>query len=130
MANYDKLSQFPGNAGREMSLMHELARQHGMGLPKNRVTVPHTAGASEQFVLAGSGQRAPLPGYHRMSTGEHMRNDDQTGGGGMFFEPGATITATPVSDTVGNHSVFAGLFAGLAGALKTAAGLGQTPERL
>eukprot|EP01043_Picozoa_sp_COSAG02_P004131 COSAG02_NODE_106_length_36326_cov_13.777266_18_plen_98_part_00 len=52
MANYDKLSQFPGNAGREMSLMHELARQHGMGLPENRVTVPHTAGASEQFVLS------------------------------------------------------------------------------
>jgi hypothetical protein len=24
-------------------------------------------------------QRAPLPGYHHMSTGEHMRNDDQTG---------------------------------------------------
>ena len=65
-----------------------------MGLPKNRVTIPHTAGASEQFVLAGSGQRAPLPGYHRMSTGEHMRNDDQTGGGGMFFQPGATTTAT------------------------------------
>jgi hypothetical protein len=60
-----------------------------------------------------------LKGYHRMSTGEHMRNDDQTGGGGMFFEPGATITATPISDTVGNHSGFAGLFAGLAGALKT-----------
>ena len=51
-----------------------------MGLPENRVTVQHIVGASEQFVLAGSGQRAPLPGYHRMSTGEHMRNDDQTGG--------------------------------------------------
>jgi hypothetical protein len=43
---------------------------------------------------------------------------------------GATITATPVSDTVGNHSGFAGLFAGLAGALATAAGVGQTPEGL
>lgn len=46
-----------------------------MGLPKNRVTVPHTAGASEQFVLAGSGQRAPLPGYHRMSTGRQTGCD-------------------------------------------------------
>ena len=46
-----------------MKLMNELARQHGMGLPENRVQVPHTAGASDQFVIAGSGQRAPLPGY-------------------------------------------------------------------
>ena len=34
-------------------------------------------GANDQFVIAGSGQRAPLPGYHRMSTGEHMRNDEK-----------------------------------------------------
>eukprot|EP01043_Picozoa_sp_COSAG02_P032912 COSAG02_NODE_2218_length_9474_cov_25.098453_7_plen_92_part_00 len=80
MADYDRHNQFPGNAGREMKLMDELARQHGMGLTENRVEVPHTAGANDQFVIAGSGQRAPLPGYHRMSTGEHMRNDEQHGG--------------------------------------------------
>jgi hypothetical protein len=128
MANYDRFNQFPGHAGREMKLMDELARQHGMGLPENRVEVQHTSGANDQFVIAGSGQRAPLPGYHRMSTGEHMRDDEQHGGAPtLLFGPGDTIQATTVSDAVGNASGLTGVFAGLAGALATAAGVGQTP---
>ena len=75
-----------------------------MGLPKNRVTIPHTAGASEQFVLAGSGQRAPLPGYHRMSTGEHMRNDDQTGGGGGSQNLFGTIAVSGQSNIVADNT--------------------------
>ena len=75
------------------------ARCEGLPIVENRVQVPHTSGANDQFVIAGSGQRAPLPGYHRMSTGEHVRNDEQHGGAPtLLFGPGDTIQATPVTD--------------------------------
>ena len=91
MTDYNRLEMFPGvtekpgNASMEMKFMGELARQHGMGAAKASskwLPVDHTVGESaKQVVLAGSGQPAVRPGFHRMSNFEIMPNAEQTGDG-------------------------------------------------
>jgi len=79
------VTEKPGNASMEMKFMDELARQHGMGVGKTGskwLPVDHTIGDSaKQVVLAGSGQPAVPPGFHRMSNFEIMPNVEQTGDG-------------------------------------------------
>ena len=100
-------------------------------MPKNRVSVPHTVGANDQFVIAGSGQSAPPPGYHRMSTGEIMPNDvEQHGGAPFMFAPGAEISATPVDTgaVMNTDGIAPGIMGSVAGALAAAMGMSTTPE--
>ena len=125
MGDYDQLHEYPGSSGREYKLMTEMARQHGMGMSENRMRVAHTPGANEQFVIAGSGQRPPPPGHHRMSTGEIMPNEpEQQGGSPFLFGPGAQITGVPVDmGAVNTSGIAPGVLGSFAGALGAAMGL-------
>ena len=57
--------------------------------------------------MVRSGHHAPLPGYHRLSTGEHMRDDQSSGM--LPIVPGMPSHAIALSDAVGNARGFEGV---------------------